>query len=216
MEILEAAWELFDEMGYDPVLMDDISERADVSRTSLYNYFPGGKEAIFFTTTISREQIMRSEILNRVPHDYNAIEKVVYMFSETLVYMLDHPLLIEAQRKFILYTSPQGSSTQLHLKIDRDPADGPGIDPAFLQSFTHEIMELEEYWVSVFTQGQIEGSIRKDIEPRQMTLLLWTTMTGLADQIHMRSHMFPMYNLDRQSLIEYSSTMLRSLFSVLK
>ena len=43
-EILSTAAELFGERGYDGVSLDDVAERLDVTKGSLYYYFPGKDE----------------------------------------------------------------------------------------------------------------------------------------------------------------------------
>lgn len=43
--IIQAAWELFEQKGYQSTTMSDIAEHAGISRRSLFNYFPH-KEAL--------------------------------------------------------------------------------------------------------------------------------------------------------------------------
>lgn len=45
--IIQAAYELFIEKGYDSTTMDDVAGRAEVSRSTLFRYF-GSKEALVF------------------------------------------------------------------------------------------------------------------------------------------------------------------------
>lgn len=53
-EVYEAAIELFVERGYDATTMDDIAERADVARASVFNYFP--RKAAFLEEWISQRR----------------------------------------------------------------------------------------------------------------------------------------------------------------
>ena len=46
--ILDAALAVFAEKGYEGATLDEIAERAEFGKGTLYNYFPGGKEAILF------------------------------------------------------------------------------------------------------------------------------------------------------------------------
>ena len=39
--ILKASRQLFSTKGYEETTMDDVAERAEVSKATLYNYFPG-------------------------------------------------------------------------------------------------------------------------------------------------------------------------------
>jgi TetR/AcrR family transcriptional regulator, repressor of fatR-cypB operon len=47
-EMLEAAKSVFAEKGYDKATLDEVAERAEFGKGTLYNYFPGGKEEILF------------------------------------------------------------------------------------------------------------------------------------------------------------------------
>lgn len=53
-DVYEAAIALFVERGYDATTMDDIADRADVARTSVFNYFP--RKAAFLHEWIERRR----------------------------------------------------------------------------------------------------------------------------------------------------------------
>lgn len=46
--ILDAALATFAEKGFEGATLDEVAERAEFGKGTLYNYFPGGKEAILF------------------------------------------------------------------------------------------------------------------------------------------------------------------------
>ena len=46
--MLDAALTVFAEKGYDGATLDEIAERAEFGKGTLYNYFPEGKESILF------------------------------------------------------------------------------------------------------------------------------------------------------------------------
>jgi AcrR family transcriptional regulator len=46
--MLDAALVVFADKGYEGATLDEIAERAEFGKGTLYNYFPGGKEAILF------------------------------------------------------------------------------------------------------------------------------------------------------------------------
>ncbi|MEM1041210.1 MAG: helix-turn-helix domain-containing protein [Bacteroidota bacterium] len=48
-DILAAARAVFAEHGYEQATLDEIAERAEFGKGTLYNYFPDGKEELFFT-----------------------------------------------------------------------------------------------------------------------------------------------------------------------
>ncbi len=47
--ILDAARAVFAEKGYEQATLDEVAERAEFGKGTLYNYFPDGKEDLFFT-----------------------------------------------------------------------------------------------------------------------------------------------------------------------
>ncbi len=47
--ILDAARAVFADKGYDQATLDEVAERAEFGKGTLYNYFPDGKEELFFT-----------------------------------------------------------------------------------------------------------------------------------------------------------------------
>jgi len=47
--MLEAARAVFAEKGYVDATLDEIAQRAEFGKGTLYNYFPGGKDELFFT-----------------------------------------------------------------------------------------------------------------------------------------------------------------------
>jgi AcrR family transcriptional regulator len=62
-QILEAAQELFVERGYESTTMDEVAVRADVSRATVFNYFPR-KEA-FLLAWIEQRRAVIAELLDR-------------------------------------------------------------------------------------------------------------------------------------------------------
>jgi AcrR family transcriptional regulator len=62
-QILEAAQELIVERGYESTTMDEVAARADVSRATVFNYFPR-KEA-FLAAWIQKRRAVIAELLER-------------------------------------------------------------------------------------------------------------------------------------------------------
>ncbi len=47
--MLDAALAVFGEKGYEGATIDEVAERAEFGKGTLYNYFPGGKDELYFT-----------------------------------------------------------------------------------------------------------------------------------------------------------------------
>ncbi|HEX8299915.1 MAG TPA: TetR/AcrR family transcriptional regulator, partial [Rubricoccaceae bacterium] len=47
--MLDAALGVFGDKGFDGATVDEIAERAEFGKGTLYNYFPGGKDELYLT-----------------------------------------------------------------------------------------------------------------------------------------------------------------------
>ncbi|MFF4233100.1 TetR/AcrR family transcriptional regulator [Streptomyces sp. NPDC001820] len=65
--LADAALRLFLERGYEQVGVREIAEVADVSVSTLFNYFPGGKEALVFDEDAGNEAALVSAVTDRPP-----------------------------------------------------------------------------------------------------------------------------------------------------
>lgn len=63
--LTDAALRLFLERGYDDVGVREIAEAADVSVTTLFKHFPGGKEALVFDQDADREAALVAAVRER-------------------------------------------------------------------------------------------------------------------------------------------------------
>ncbi|MCY3412796.1 MAG: TetR/AcrR family transcriptional regulator [Candidatus Heimdallarchaeota archaeon] len=208
--ILSAAWDLYVKKGFNDVSMEEIGELADVSRSSLYNYFPHGKEGLFFTACIEKEREIREQITLNLPENLSVIEELTHRFTQMLEFMLDYPFLIEGQRKFLFFSSGE-ETKNLYLKIDREQVESNQIDKKFLQEFHPDLLELENSWVTLLEKGIHEGSINREYNPKQYSVIIWSLLTGMADQISLRKRMIMQYDLGVDDMLQIAQSMLVSI-----
>ncbi|MEV7406134.1 helix-turn-helix domain-containing protein [Streptomyces sp. NPDC091267] len=65
--LADTALRLFLERGYDQVGVREIADVADVSVSTLFNYFPGGKEALVFDEDADNEDALIAAVTDRPP-----------------------------------------------------------------------------------------------------------------------------------------------------
>lgn len=75
--IVEAAWELFYEKGYDNTTVDDIINLSDTSKGSFYYYFDG-KDALLKTLSTILDE-WYEELEGEMDSDMNCFEKLLYL-----------------------------------------------------------------------------------------------------------------------------------------
>jgi len=81
-EVYEAAVELFVERGYEKTTMEDIADRADVARASVFNYFP--RKAAFLDEWISRRRRRAEEAIGLELLDGRSFEELLGSYLDEL------------------------------------------------------------------------------------------------------------------------------------
>ncbi len=81
--IQDAAFELFEEYGYDNVSMREIAEKADCSIGNLYHYFKD-KDALILKFTDHVDEVY-DEIATQIPSELNSIEKLQWFMTEAII-----------------------------------------------------------------------------------------------------------------------------------
>ena len=61
--LIECAWQLFQEQGYDDTTVEDITEAADVAKSTFFNYFET-KEALLDEIALWRIDLLGSQVLS--------------------------------------------------------------------------------------------------------------------------------------------------------
>ena len=104
--MLEAALAVFAEKGYSSATLDEVAERAEFGKGTLYNYFPNGKEEILFALIDDTYEAMVSHIESYfAAHEGTQTTRNLFcgFVEHLLAYFLDRQavfmlLIKEAQR----------------------------------------------------------------------------------------------------------------------
>lgn len=83
--ILESAFELFFEKGYEETTIQDIIDKANVARGSFYYHFRGKDELLNSVSELLDDHYR--EIEEEFPEDMNCFEKLVYMNADMHSYI---------------------------------------------------------------------------------------------------------------------------------
>ena len=110
--IIESAWELFYEQGYEDTTIDDIVERSETSKGSFYHYFEG-KDALLSSLAYMMDE-KYEELEPGIGENENSYEVLLYLNRELLT-MIEETINIELLAR--LY------STQLTTHGDRPLLD---------------------------------------------------------------------------------------------
>jgi AcrR family transcriptional regulator len=96
-EILKAAAEVFQEVGFERASMSDIRARIGGSKATLYNYFPS-KEKLFFEVMYRSTKLELGAITATLSSDADDLKKELLNFGQKLVAALYSPEAIAIRR----------------------------------------------------------------------------------------------------------------------
>ncbi|MGK4438142.1 HTH-type transcriptional regulator RutR [Yersinia proxima] len=153
--IMTAALELFSLYGIHGTSLDQVAERADVSKTNLLYYFPS-KEALYIAVLKDILAIWL-EPLKALQADQQPIDAIRHYIALKLAVSRDHP---QASRLFCLEMI-QGA-------------------PLLKQELAGELKTLFDDKVLIIRRWMDDGLIA-DVEPQHFIFMLWATTQHYAD-----------------------------------
>lgn len=159
--ILRASRQLFSAKGYEETTMDDVAERAEVSKATLYNYFPGKDSLLMGIAEAELEQIreMIDGELRQVPSPLERLRLVLRAF------VLDSMCYISLSRKISYLNSIEDS-------------------PLFATR-----LEMVRILRDLICQAQAAGELRRDIGAGDITeLVMGLYLTTQFQWVHLEQH----------------------------
>ena len=151
--VILAALDVFSRCGYHDTKMDDIAEKAAVSKGTLYNQF-SGKEDLFrgITEYLFRQEMDCCDVLIT---EEDPVKSFGVMFGEITK-------LYEGKESFLF---------EIFSTMFRDVKMREIMTEAFLK-------EIEGF-AQIITAMQSEGKIRQDIDPRSFSILIMALFMGI-------------------------------------
>ncbi len=150
--LIDAAEKLFFEKGYDNVTMDEIADEAEVNKALLYYYFKN-KEALFFAVDLRGVRILHEMYFKCSNLDVDGYTKIKSMIQALFKFSKGY------SDYFRIYRYARTERFQMS---DNE-------DAKELVDLTTGIWRL---MVEAILQGMKDGTIRKDIDPVEMSIYI--------------------------------------------
>jgi AcrR family transcriptional regulator len=168
--LLEAAWLLFSDQGYDDTTVAQIAQAADVAKGTVFNYFPT-KEAIAEQVLFWRIDLLRERVLA----EQDAPESALARIKLLMVAMGDE----FAPRKGLArsgFMARIGAPAQQHPFV----RDGPPPRRLVLMrmgktAHRQSVHRIGSVIHELVVLAQAQGEIRDDVEPGLVARLLMTS-----------------------------------------
>ncbi|MBN2275968.1 MAG: TetR/AcrR family transcriptional regulator [Bacteroidales bacterium] len=180
-DILDAAERVFFKKGLEQATMDDIANKAELSKGTLYLYFKS-KEELYFAIGIRAHQIL-----------WHMFEKVISPDKK----VMDN--IFEIGKAFVRFANeyPDYFRTMVHFEAD--------FDMHYITEQHKRLFQTEEdpmaLFVEILQNGIDNGVLRNDISASQLAHILWTQTTGVLKLASTKDFHPDLHNVSDEEII---------------
>lgn len=186
-EIIDAAEELYAEIGWDAVTMDGVAKSARLSRALIYVYFRDKNDLLLAICERALLELGRRFVAAADAHA-QGVDKVQAIGRAYVLFQQEKPWLFDACTRFHAHQA-EGQPTE-----QACAAAGDAVIAVLVKSLMH---------------GQADGSIRKDLgNPVQVCVMLWAFTHGLIQIATKKTQEIARQGVDVPQLMEGSFAML--------
>ena len=187
-EMVDAAEELYADVGWDAVTMDRVARSARLSRALLYVYFRDKNDLLHAITERALIELRERFVAAAATHRLG-IDKVQAIGHAYVLFQQEKPYRFDACTRFHAHQAAGQPAEQACA------AAGDAVIGVIVQALT---------------QGQADGSIRKDLgNPVQVCVMLWAFTHGLIQIATNKTVEIARQGVDISQLMEGSFAMLR-------
>ena len=187
--ILEATEELILEKGLDHLNMDEVAEKAEVSKGSLYLYF-NNKTDLVLGICHKASNMLNEATAKVLTSDKPGLEMVYQIGVNYLNFASEHPEFFSAMRFLENYKDTEQAKKS-----------------EYLQMCSQNRQEGFRVMVRAIQIGMQDGSINSSYNAEELALLLWATSHGVVNMAYMH------HNSNHFKLLEHLGTDLESMFT---
>ncbi len=152
--IVAAAMELFKSRGCEQTTMDDIAERAEISRGTLFNYFPSKDALLLPWGQEILEEYVKPKLAKYLDTQPRTIDVLQFLFASMSESVLAAPDLMRA---FV----------------------GEALKPTNRPHMDRTRTDMLEIFAQVLRYGQSRGDVRTDLPAESMAAYISALQTGL-------------------------------------
>lgn len=163
-EILTAAERVFWEKGLSAATMDEIADRAELGKSTLYLYYKS-KEDLYLAVSMRGGQIMHRLFEEAVSTGEPTL-KLIWNLGEAY-----YRFFLEYREYFRMFYFMENA--QVHSQVS----------PEMLETCAASDEKIWELVFGLIRRGIEEGTMRPDVDPRQAGVMLWSNSNGLMRQM---------------------------------
>lgn len=179
--IIDVTEKIIEESGFENITMDEIAEKAEMGKGSLYLYFKN-KNSIFLAICDRGSQILTQDMSQVLTQDITGLEMVEKLGQCYFRFITDNPLYFNA---FNYYEG---------LRHRDALPEGP-----MARKCEENARQAMTYIVRSLQIGMQDGSIDSTFDPKQLGLIIWGASKGIVHMAFMKQkedHMAVLDDID--------------------
>lgn len=161
-DILEAARIMFSEKGFPDTTMDEIAEKVELSKPTIYLYFDS-KEDLYTSIVLEDFWKVVEQLEESLASDVGLIEKWRSVCLAFLKHCMENPVFVSGSQHTLSQESRQRISDHI------------------LEEFDNQTHELLGYVTKLLEESVEKGLARDDLDPRMIVLIGWRMSIGLLE-----------------------------------
>lgn len=181
-DIIDAAESIFFSRGFDNATMDEVADKAELSKGTLYLYFKS-KEDLQFAIFMRGSDVLTDLMKKRLTDDNDGYTNLL--------------LLAEA---FIVFSKSHRNYFDLFMHFQSSRMNSQNIDQKQLGIYLREQSPLAMVTLQV-TRGIKDGSLRGDLSPEVFSATLWSQMLGVLILLNNKADLYDIFNLSAGEII---------------
>lgn len=164
--IIEAAEAVMEERGLDQFTMDEVAEKAEVSKGALYLHFKN-KTALILSVCLKGSSLLNSKMSKILTQDCTGLDMIRLIGETYLHFVSEHRVYFNA---FIHYENIQ----------DKDFLD----NSLYANQCEDSTRQAMTYVTRALQIGMQDGSINSSYNPKELAVMIWASSRGIVQLAH--------------------------------
>lgn len=167
--IIDAAEAVINEKGFDAATVDEIAERAELGKGTLYLYFKS-KASIYLAISERGSKILNSEMAKILTLDLTGLEMLRKLGEEYLKFIQTNPIYFNA---FAFYENMMDQQKLAESEI--------------AQNCEKHAQDAMTYIVRALQIGMQDGSIDSSYDPKELGVIIWGASKGIVQMAFLKN-----------------------------
>jgi len=167
--IIDAAEEVINDKGFDAATVDEIAERAELGKGTLYLYFKS-KTSIYLAISERGSKILNSEMAKIITLDLTGLEMLRKLGEKYLKFIQANPIYFNA---FAFYENMMDQERLAESEI--------------AQNCEKHAREAMTYIVRSLQIGMQDGSVDSSYDPKELGVIIWGASKGIVQMAFLKN-----------------------------